>query len=139
MLLVQALAANERRATPRLWLLTRRAQSVDGPDQPVAPFQAPLWGLGRVIINEQPRWGCRLLDLGARPGAPPQRDAEGDALLAELLAGDEDDEVAFRGGCRYVHRLQPASLARSWQQSPTGAAGGRRTAWRPAGRASWMT
>jgi acyl transferase domain-containing protein len=79
----------------RLWLVTRSAQAVGTGG--VEPAQAPLWGLGRVVALESPsRWGG-LIDLGPEDGAEP--------LWDELRATDGEDQVALRGGQRYVARL----------------------------------
>ncbi len=102
--LVGAVAAGQavlRRASAgtKLWYVTRGAQPVAG--DVIAPAQASLWGLGRVIALEQPGiWGG-LIDLS------PDGLAEGDAaaLLAEIRHGGEEDQVALRGGERRVARL----------------------------------
>jgi polyketide synthase 12/epothilone polyketide synthase D len=96
--LVQALAGTDFRDAPRLWLITRGAQAAGGGD--VSATQAPLLGLGRVITSEHPELRCARVDLDpARPGG------EVGALLAELLGGDAEEEVALRGGERLVARL----------------------------------
>ena len=62
--LVQALTANG--ITPRIWLVTRGAQTVaDGDAANVA--QAPLWGLGRVLAHEHPELRVTLIDLDPTP------------------------------------------------------------------------
>ncbi len=85
---------------PRLWIVTRGAQPVvdGGPD--IAPVQASLWGLGRVIGNQEGigLWGG-LIDLD--PLSPPE---EPDACIEEML-NPAGEEVAFRDGRRYVSRL----------------------------------
>jgi NADPH:quinone reductase-like Zn-dependent oxidoreductase/aryl carrier-like protein len=95
---VQALAAGADRDAPRLWIVTRGAQAIDGGD--VAIAQAPVLGLGRVIAAEHPDLRCLRIDLDpARPAG------EIDTLVAELLADDDEAEVAWRGGERRVARL----------------------------------
>ncbi len=91
----------------RLVLVTRRAQAVGNAAEPVAPAQATLWGLARVIANEAPRLRCRLVDLGGDDG-----DAEVQALFEELCADTPEDEIALRGGARYVHRYARTTLDR---------------------------
>jgi NADPH:quinone reductase-like Zn-dependent oxidoreductase/acyl carrier protein len=96
--MVRAVAAKAYRDPPRLWLVTRGAQAVHGSE--VWATQAPLLGLGRVVAMEHAELRCARLDLdGARP------DGELEALLAELLGDDSEEEVALRGGERYVSRL----------------------------------
>ncbi len=79
----------------RLWIVTREAQAAGAVK--VEPAQAPLWGLGRVVALEEPgRWGG-LIDLGSEDGA--------ESLWEELRATGGEDQVALRGGQRYVARL----------------------------------
>ncbi|MGH9279166.1 MAG: type I polyketide synthase, partial [Acidimicrobiales bacterium] len=83
----------------RLWLVSRGAEPVDG-EQPVRPGEALLWGLGRVIALEHPEvWGG-LIDL-----SPAGAEDEATTLVGEMFASDGDDQVAYRGGSRYVARL----------------------------------
>jgi myxalamid-type polyketide synthase MxaE and MxaD len=89
---------------PRLWLVTRGAQPV-GERGVTVPAQAPVWGLGRVVALEHPeRWGG-LIDLDPAEGP----DAAAAHVVAQLLAGDDEDQVAFRDGTRHVPRLIRAS------------------------------
>ncbi|HEY3997402.1 MAG TPA: SDR family NAD(P)-dependent oxidoreductase, partial [Candidatus Xenobia bacterium] len=86
--LLQALSGETR-----LWMVTRQAQSVQGEAPSLS--SAPLWGLGRVVMQELPDLHCRLVDLDAGMGS----------LVAELSASDGETEVAWRGGQRYAPRL----------------------------------
>ena len=94
------LAGNATRA--RVHLVTRQAQAVGSPPSASGVLQSPLWGIGRNIALEHPdRWAGQidLDDEGVKASA---------ARLADELqdAGDAlDDQVAFRGGHRYVARL----------------------------------
>jgi NADPH:quinone reductase-like Zn-dependent oxidoreductase/thioesterase domain-containing protein/SAM-dependent methyltransferase len=113
--LVQVLAERSTTDPPRLWLVTRGSQAA-GDGIVVAPAQAPLWGLGRVIQNEHRRLGCRMVDLDPQAG-----DADARCLLDELLAEDPEQEVAWRGGVRYSSRLARVSLegrARRARETP---------------------
>ncbi|HEX9188848.1 MAG TPA: methyltransferase, partial [Vicinamibacteria bacterium] len=105
--LVQAAAALDAKEKPRLWLVTRRAQAVDG--GPVEIAQAPLVGLGKSILLEHPELWGGMVDLDAGEAA------EAAAVLAAELAGPSTEfHVAFRGGKRHVARLArrrpPASV-----------------------------
>ncbi|HYO56083.1 SDR family NAD(P)-dependent oxidoreductase, partial [Archangium sp.] len=81
----------------RLWLVTRGAQVAGTGMAKVEPAQAPLWGLGRTVALESPgHWGG-LIDLGPEDGA--------ERLWEELRAVEGEDQVALRGGQRYVARL----------------------------------
>jgi len=100
MYLLQALSQGGS-LLPRVWLVTRRAQAVGEHPGPVAVEQAPIWGIGRVIGHQEFKtmWGG-LIDLGDGPAV----DLAGQ-LLAEITDGGDEDQVAFRGGERYVARL----------------------------------
>ncbi|HEX2691985.1 MAG TPA: SDR family NAD(P)-dependent oxidoreductase, partial [Kofleriaceae bacterium] len=100
---VQALAREAPRHAPRLHLVTAGAQSV-GDAASVAPAQAPVWGLARVIAHEHPELRCACADLSLTPSA-----AELAALADELTSGDREDQVAFRDDARHVARLVPCS------------------------------
>jgi acyl transferase domain-containing protein/acyl carrier protein len=94
--LLQALA--ERSEFPQLWLVTRGTQAA-GRERRVDIRQSALWGLGRVVMNENPRLCCRMVDL-ALNGA----EEETLALAAEVCAGGDEEEIALRGSARYVLR-----------------------------------
>jgi acyl transferase domain-containing protein/phospholipid N-methyltransferase len=99
--LVQELERGEWGETVRLWLVTQGAQMVE--EKPVffAIAQAPLWGLGRTIVQEHPAvWGG-LVDLD--PQAPVDNAAA--LLWKEICNSDGEDQLAFRQGQRYVARL----------------------------------
>ena len=97
---MQALLRDESGAMLRI--VTRFAQTVGGTDGRCAVAQAPLWGLGRAIALEHPEiWGG-LVDLDVADA-----DAAAAQLLAELDRGDDEDQVAVRGGARYLARLEP--------------------------------
>jgi NADPH:quinone reductase-like Zn-dependent oxidoreductase/SAM-dependent methyltransferase/acyl carrier protein len=81
---------------PRLWLVTRGAQAVES-NRAIALWQTPLWGLGRAIALEQPDLRCARIDLDPEGGL--------DGLVEELVHPDEEDQIAWRGGVRYVTRL----------------------------------
>ena len=99
---VQALIAAGLAASARLTVVTSGAMPMpDGSAGCVRPWQAPLWGLTRTIVNERADISCRLIDLDpGATGAPA-----GEALVEELLHRDDEDEVLLRGRGRYVPRL----------------------------------
>jgi acyl transferase domain-containing protein len=99
--LLGSLARSEVGDGPRLWLVTQGVHSVGEGSPARAPAQAPLWGLGRTLAQEHTRHWVGLVDL--EPGASTE--ALADALHQELGAGDREDQVAHRGGRRYVARL----------------------------------
>ncbi|MGH3823938.1 MAG: SDR family NAD(P)-dependent oxidoreductase, partial [Pseudonocardiaceae bacterium] len=107
---IRAVFATGLRDIPRLYLVTRGAQSVrDG--ESVALDQATFRGVARVLGYEHPELRTTLVDLD------PTYHASGDwtagnegALVAELHANAEDDEVAFRDGTRWCARLAATPL-----------------------------
>ncbi len=102
--LVKALEKAEGHS-PEIWLVTSGSQAVD--DDVPRLSQATLWGMGRVLRNEQAGVGCRLVDLGPEGSAE-----EIEALVEELIAASGEEEVALRGGRRLVRRLHRISLDR---------------------------
>jgi acyl transferase domain-containing protein/acyl carrier protein len=88
----------------RLWLATRGAESprCEGAN----PAAAPLAGFARGISLEYPDLWGGLIDVD--PEYSPEETAE--ALAAELLASDEEDQIALRGKKRYAPRLSPLKL-----------------------------
>ncbi|WP_437494041.1 type I polyketide synthase [Sorangium sp. So ce1014] len=102
---VQVVARSELSPPPKLWLVSRGAVAAAPGDAVPAPWQAPLWGLGRVLALEHPEvWGG-LVDL-----APSVEDGEEAALAAHLLASDGEDQIALRGAQRYAARLVRGAL-----------------------------
>ncbi|WP_437760870.1 SDR family NAD(P)-dependent oxidoreductase [Sorangium sp. So ce1389] len=87
---------------PRLWLVTRGTQAAGAQRAAVGILGASLWGLGRTIALELPALQCSLVDLDAEGGGV-------EMLSRELLADSEENQVALRGGQRYVARLARAS------------------------------
>ncbi len=85
---------------PRFDLVTRGAQPAGRIATPTAVAQGPSVGLFRVVLNENPNFTGRAIDL------PPEvSSSEDDLLWNELLREDVEREVAFRGEARYVQRL----------------------------------
>jgi acyl transferase domain-containing protein/NADPH:quinone reductase-like Zn-dependent oxidoreductase/SAM-dependent methyltransferase len=103
--LIQGCAATAWPRPPRLWLVTRGAQSAGGLGD-LAVAQAPLWGLGRVAANEHHQVRPTLVDL-----SPSASAVEVAALVDELWYEDQETEVALRDEDRYVSRVVPVSLA----------------------------
>jgi acyl transferase domain-containing protein/acyl carrier protein len=95
--LVQALVKDGAKQQPRLWLVTAGAQLARPSDMP-SVAQAPLLGLGRVVVLEHPELACTRIDL-ERSELGPEK------LIEEILAGDFEDEIALRTSGRYVRRL----------------------------------
>jgi phthiocerol/phenolphthiocerol synthesis type-I polyketide synthase C len=90
------------RKSPRLWIVTRGAQQVD-PTESVTLAQTELRGIARVLTFEHSELNATMLDI------EPEGTGSLAALTEELLAGSDQDEIAFRDGQRYVNRLVPAA------------------------------
>ncbi|HEY7511839.1 MAG TPA: SDR family NAD(P)-dependent oxidoreductase [Vicinamibacteria bacterium] len=95
---VRALAAEERPGA-RVFVVTRAGQAACGRGEALAP--AAAWGAGRVAALEHPDLWGGLVDLD------PAGDTDAARLFDELWAPDGEDQVAWRGGARYVARLVP--------------------------------
>ncbi|WP_420978763.1 SDR family NAD(P)-dependent oxidoreductase [Burkholderia gladioli] len=102
--LVRALDAEHRAAGVRLSVVTRGAAPFEDA-APQAPAHATLWGLGRVLANEHPELGCRLIDLDPACGVEPAR------LARELLVNVAEEEVLLRADARLVPRMLSAERA----------------------------
>jgi acyl transferase domain-containing protein/acyl carrier protein len=98
--LVQSLGQQSGDA-PKLWLVTRAAQSVTPEDHCPGFAQAGLLGLARTIATEYPDLACTTLDLDPSGDVSP--------LVDEILFSDGEDRVVFRGDDRYVARLEPCA------------------------------
>jgi acyl transferase domain-containing protein/acyl carrier protein len=97
---LQLLRAQLRVVPAPFWTVTQGASQVAG-ERP-APFQAPLWGLGRTVWLERPDLRGGLVDLD------PAQLAPGDiATLADLLlAPAGESQIALRGGVAHAPRLR---------------------------------
>jgi acyl transferase domain-containing protein len=105
--IVQALSGNSTTPSPKLWLVTRGAQAIADRES-ANPAQATLWGLSHVIALEHPELQCTRIDLD--PLQDPALLAS--AMVAELGAAPEEDQIARRGSRRFARRLV------SYQRTP---------------------
>ncbi len=99
--LVRALGRHDWAQAPRLWMATRGAQAVS--DAECSPWQATVWGLGRVAAEEHRELFGALIDID--PAAPIHTCVE--HLASEVWENDGEPEVAWRQGRRFVPRLVP--------------------------------
>jgi phthiocerol/phenolphthiocerol synthesis type-I polyketide synthase C len=88
------------RDSPRLWIVTSGAQRFD-PSDSVTLAQSQLRGIARVLTFEHPELRTTILDV------EPDGTLSPIAVVEELLADTDQDEVAIRQGKRYVRRLLP--------------------------------
>lgn len=96
--LVQSL--DKQGKSTQLWLVTAGAMQV------TQPAQAPLWGLGRVLMNEHPDLQVKLIDLQQDPS--PAEAAK--LLIQEYLFPDAEDEVLVSVKQRQALRLHKTTL-----------------------------
>jgi NAD(P)-dependent dehydrogenase (short-subunit alcohol dehydrogenase family)/acyl carrier protein len=103
LLCMRTLARGAGANAPRLWLVTRAAQSVDAEDGPADPSHTAIWGLARTFAVEHPSLWGGIVDL------PKQGRAEQlPALLASAIRKPRgEDQLVLRDG-----RLLAARLAR---------------------------
>ncbi len=93
-------------AQPRLYTITKNSFLVDGGDTTVNPAQTSIAGFHRVARNEASVCNFTLVDL------PSRIDAEiTDALVMEMLADMDEDEIALRARGRYHSLITPAQEA----------------------------
>ncbi|MGV0798597.1 polyketide synthase dehydratase domain-containing protein, partial [Mycolicibacterium elephantis] len=86
---------------PRLYVVTRNAQSVVADDVPNLEH-AGLRGFIRAIGMEHPRLRASQIDIDEATGV--------EQLARQLLTGSDEDETAWRDGQWYTARLSPAPL-----------------------------
>ncbi len=90
------------RASARTWFVTTGSQAVRSVGSSLlSADQAALWGAARVVAEEHPELWGGLIDL--EPASPI--DGQARVLVRHLLAGDGEDQVAFRGEERFALRL----------------------------------
>ena len=111
--LVQAIAAQSWRDPPPVWLVTAGAVATGRGAEALVPAQAPLWGMARVLRHEHPELACHVVDLDHR-----EPEGHPDAVLAELHDDDGEDQVAVRGGRRWVARCWRCGCARATGSRP---------------------
>jgi NAD(P)-dependent dehydrogenase (short-subunit alcohol dehydrogenase family)/acyl carrier protein len=97
--LVKAMGQKQWRKAPRLWLVTRGAQRVEGDEAAVQALgQLGLWGLGRTLAMEHAELSCTRVDVSR---------AGGEALLVkQLLADPPEEELVLREAGTWVGRLE---------------------------------
>jgi NAD(P)-dependent dehydrogenase (short-subunit alcohol dehydrogenase family) len=107
--LVQALAAGDADPPARLTVLTRGAHLVTGRESGISVLQAPVTGLARVLAFEHPDLRCLRVDLD--PDLGDGDPAQAARVVAQMLRGEEAEEIALRAGQAYVSRLRRLTLA----------------------------
>jgi acyl transferase domain-containing protein/acyl carrier protein len=85
-----------------VWSVTQGAVATGHELNPVLPWLAPAWALGRTLSSEHPEFWAGMVDLD--PGGSPSDNA--DLLWRQLNARDSEDQAVFRKGSRLVARLE---------------------------------
>lgn len=98
--LTQCLIKTPSDQRSRIWVVTRDAVDVGASPKISGLAQSPLWSFAKGAAIEYPELFGATVDLD--PAAPA---GEASLLLAEILGGSAEDQVAFREGVRYVPRL----------------------------------
>ncbi|WP_409174127.1 edeine biosynthesis hybrid PKS-NRPS EdeI [Brevibacillus fortis] len=91
--LTQALLELDLKQVLDLRIVSNYAQAVDD-NGPVFPEKAPLFGLAKVISQENPKLQCFSLDLATEGRSTSQLASQ---LLAEIRCNRDDTLVAYRG------------------------------------------
>jgi NADPH:quinone reductase-like Zn-dependent oxidoreductase/surfactin synthase thioesterase subunit/NADP-dependent 3-hydroxy acid dehydrogenase YdfG/aryl carrier-like protein len=98
--LLRELVKFDPKNMPKLWIVTNGAQSIDSDENILSIDQTSIWGLGRVFINEHQNLSTTCVDLSKKTSRE-----EIDLLFDEICAVSQEEEVAFRGDKRYLHKL----------------------------------
>lgn len=98
---------------PKIWGVTRAAQSVSADDPAGGLLGAPVWGAGRVLAREHAELWGGLIDLGTDDATKAA-----ERLIDEIWSMSRTPEVALRDGKRLVPRLVPRSLTASVRLDP---------------------
>jgi acyl transferase domain-containing protein/NADPH:quinone reductase-like Zn-dependent oxidoreductase/acyl carrier protein len=95
--------------TPPVWFMSRGARLVTGFSSSVEPAQALQGGLARSLRAEHP--DVRLTSVDLDPNPLTAIDAIIENIVREVSQTNNDEpEVAWRDGTRYVRRLGPLQL-----------------------------
>jgi len=90
-----------------LYLVTAGVQSLEKEEKPIAFAQAPIWGLARTISFEYP--DLKKINIDLDPSEPAGPSAQ--KVYQEIRADDQEDQVVYRHGKRYVPRLVGLDLS----------------------------
>jgi acyl transferase domain-containing protein/NADPH:quinone reductase-like Zn-dependent oxidoreductase/acyl carrier protein len=106
--IVQTLVETDWKALPHLWIITSGVYTLTATEPLPSIEQAPLYGLGRVIMNEHPELSCTLIDIGVaqeQEGKLGHHPEEIRSLVEELQTQACESEVLLRGASRFVNRI----------------------------------
>ena len=103
--LMQSLVKQSDLAQTKLWVVTENGVAC-GSDLPTLSM-GPLWGLSRIFGLEHPKQWGGLIDLDRQTSV----DEQAQALVAEVIANQTEEQVAYRETNRFVARLMPSPLS----------------------------
>jgi len=96
---------NRLKGPTQLLVVTRQCQAVR-PDDVVSLAQTPVDGMFRTLVHEHPELRPTHIDLDAAADAA----AAADTLWQEIHHADGEDQIAWRGGQRWVLRLEQLTV-----------------------------
>ena len=96
-------ALDDVEISPRLYAISHEAMCVVAGDGVGGLAQSPVTGLMQVAVNEYPHLRSTTLDTDGSARSSS-------ALIAEILAGTDEDALAFRDGDRFGHRTNRAAV-----------------------------
>ena len=98
------LALEQIKEKPQLVLITQGAAvfSQDEENNNLNPASSPIWGLGRVIMNEYPDLNCRNIDIQGEKGSQEITKR----LVLDILHDEGESEVVISPDARQVLRLE---------------------------------
>ncbi len=99
--LIQTLVKSEPDPAPRVWMITHGMQLVSDTDRNERIASAPLIGLARVANNEH--WDYHWTAIDLESSSTP---LELEFLVNEICSADDELEIAYRGGERFVNRIE---------------------------------
>lgn len=105
---------------PQLTLLTKGGAVFSNALKQVNfnPLAAPIWGLGRVVMNEYPDLQCRLLDIQCKQLSFGLMQS----IISEITGSTEETEVVLTPDARYVLRMQKNEASQKLNLLPPPAA-----------------
>jgi acyl transferase domain-containing protein/acyl carrier protein len=115
--LAQAVARAELKKPVHWAVVTNRMQEVTGGEL-TCPEKATVLGPCRVVPQELTNVTCRNLDIEVPEAGSPDEALLVRRLLGELLTGQPDGIVAYRGRQRWVLSAEPMSLPPAGAASP---------------------
>jgi acyl transferase domain-containing protein len=107
--LAQALGNRQAAESLRLAVVTNGVHAVSGVEQ-LCPAKATVLGVCKVIPQEYPQTFCRSIDVVLHEEDAWETERLTGQLLSELLAGDDEQVIAYRGSKRWVQTFEPVGI-----------------------------